>query len=212
MKGFFVIILCIGIILGYVISQENQNNNTTIQNNKIIMPLVAANNEIGMIGNITIEIIPGNGRILFDNNPAIDTDMQYAMIISKTYAEYYTGKSLKNNDVLIDIDIPLETIGGDSSGATITVGLIALLEQKKINKDIILTGAISPDGIIRRVGEVREKATIAQDTGYKLILVPQGQLRYRFQNYTLQEYLNNTIEIREIRSIEDAVKIMINST
>ena len=77
-----------------------------------------------------------------------------------------------------------------------------------VNESIVLTGAISPEGNIRRVGEIREKAIAARDSGYKLFLVPTGQSRFRGQPYTLQEYLNNTIEIREVANIEQAIQIM----
>jgi len=42
-----------------------------------------------------------------------------------------------------------------------------------------------------------------------MFLVPSGQSRFRNQTYTLQEYFNNTIEVREVSHIEQAAKIII---
>jgi predicted S18 family serine protease len=202
-------VLLIGLLIYLLAQHGNTREYSSDGMNYVTIPIAAANDEIGMIGNATLRLVPGNGKILFEGNPAIETDMQYSMIISAAYAQDHTGKRLNNTDLVIDIDMPLDTLGGISSGAAITVGAIALLEGKKINNSIVLTGAVSPDGLIRRVGEVREKALAASDSGYEILLVPPGQSRFRNQSYNLQEYVNNTIEIREVGTIAQAAEIMI---
>jgi predicted S18 family serine protease len=210
--ALIILILIIGIISGYVLgklsSLENKEHEI-IGENKIIIPIVVAADEIGIIGNATFNLISGNGRILFDNNPAIDTDIQYSAIIAIAYAQEYSGKKLNESDIIIDLNLPLDVIGGVSAGAPITVATIALLQEKQINTSIILTGTINPDGSIGRVGEIREKATAARDAGYTMILVPSGQSRVWRENNTLQEYLNNTIIIKEVSNIDQAAQIML---
>jgi predicted S18 family serine protease len=205
MKWVFIIIFVAGALTGYIIHQEY----IPTDEHSVTIPIVAVSGENGTIGNATLSLISGSGRVLLDNNPLIDTDTQGQIDIAVAYAKYYTNKTLDNKDLIIDFDMPGEVIGGVSSGAAVAIGTIAILEDKKINESIIITGTISPDGVIRRVGEIREKATAARDSGYKLFLVPSGQSRFRFMNQTMQEYLNNTIEIREVASIEEAAKIMI---
>lgn len=207
MKWFLIIIFIAGIFLGYTISGGYIIADG--QNEKVLMPIVAVSAENGTLGNATFNLVPGSGRILLDNNPVIDADMQSQIDMAVAYAKYYTNKTAYDKDIVIDFSMHGEIVGGVSSGAAVAIGVIALFEGKKINEDVLITGTISPDGIIRRVGEIREKATAARDTGYTLFLVPQGQSRYRFMNQTLQEYLNNTIEIREVSTIEEALKIMI---
>lgn len=202
-----MILFIAGIIGGYLVGQQYVNVET--QDETITIPIVAVSGENGTIGNATFKFVSGNGRVLLDNNPRIDTDTQGQIDMAIAYAKYYTNRTLKDNDIIIDFDMPGEVVGGVSSGAAVAIGAIAILEGKKVNKNIIITGTISPDGVIRRVGEIREKATAARDDGYKMFLVPSGQSRYRFMNQTLQEYLNNTIEIREVSTIEEAVKIII---
>lgn len=207
MKRFWIMIFVAGILLGYMLGRPYVTADR--QNEEVIIPIVAVSAENGTVGNATFSLVPGSGRVLLDNNPVIDADMQSQIDMAVAYAKYYTNKTVDNKDIVIDFDMSGEIVGGVSSGAAVAVGVIAILEGKKIDKNILITGTISPDGIIRRVGEVREKATAARDAGYTLFLVPQGQSRYRFMNQTLQQYLNNTIEIREVSTIEEAAKIMI---
>ncbi|MGV8151182.1 MAG: S16 family serine protease [Candidatus Woesearchaeota archaeon] len=202
MKLFFIaIIFILGVLSGHFLINERPIEN-------VVMPIVAVSAENGTLSTATFSLTNGEGRVLFDSDPAIDTDMQNSIIISTAYAKEYSNNMFNDKDIIIDFNTSNEVIGGVSAGAAITVGTIAVLEGKKINKSIVLTGAISPDGNIRRVGEIREKAIAARNAGYTLFLVPPGQSRFRNQNYTLQELLNNTIEIREVATIDDAMKIM----
>lgn len=207
MKLFLMILFIAGILGGYFVGQQYVNAETPDET--ITIPIVAVSGENGTIGNATLSLVSGKGRVLLDSVPAIDTDMQGQIDMAVAYAKYYTNSTLDDKDIVIDFNMHGEIVGGVSSGAAVAIGAIALLEGKNLNKGILITGTISPDGIIRRVGEIREKATVARDSGFTLFLVPQGQSRYRFMNQTLQEYLNNTIEIKEVATIEDAAKIMI---
>ncbi len=204
MKVFLIALLIAAIALGYGLRMDNGPDV-----HEVVMPIVAVSNENGTIGNATISMAPGKGRVLLDNDPSIDTDMQSQIDLAVGYARFYTNDSLEGKDLIIDFDMHGEIVGGVSSGAAIAVATIAAIQGKDLREDVIITGTISPDGIIRRVGEIREKATAARDAGYTLFLVPQGQSRYRFMNQTLQEYLNNTIEIREVGTIDEAAKIII---
>lgn len=206
MKVFLVMILVAVAILGYALST---NNGAVRETHAVTIPIVAVSSDNGTIGNATISIVPGRGRVLLDNDPSIDTDMQGQIDTAIGYAKYYTNNPLEDKDLIVDFDMHGEIVGGVSSGAAIAVATIAAIQEKNVREEVIITGTISPDGIIRRVGEIREKATVARDNGYKLFLVPQGQSRYRFMDQTFQEYFNNTIEIKEVAAIEEAVKIMI---
>jgi len=202
-----MIILAVGILSGYMLSQQYISADR--RDNSIIIPIVAVNGDNGTIGNVTFSLVPGSGRVLLDSNPMIDTDMQNTIIISIAYAQQYSNRTFKDKDLIMDFDMPHEIIGGISSGAAITIGIIALLEGKRINGSIVLTGTIGPDGSIRRVGEIREKTLAVRNAGFNMFLVPSGQSRFRNQTYTLQEYFNNTIEVREVSHIEQAAKIII---
>ncbi|HYD03891.1 MAG TPA: S16 family serine protease [Alphaproteobacteria bacterium] len=211
-KVIWVIVLFVGIIVGYILSElvnSYDRENENIIREKLTIPIVVAADEIGIIGNATFNMVSGNGRILFDNNPAIDTDLQYSAIIAVAYAQEYSNKKLNETDIIIDLNLPLDVIGGVSAGAPITVAVAALLQEKQINGSIILTGTINPDGTIGRVGEIREKATAARDAGYDIILVPPGQSRMWRDNITIQEYLNDIIVIREVSNINEALTLMI---
>lgn len=206
MKAFLTIILIAVTALGYSLSVSNIPDRTT---HEVLIPIVAVSSDNGTIGNATISIVSGKGRVLLDNTPSIDTDMQGQIDTAVGYAKYYTKENLEDKDVIIDLEMHGEIVGGVSSGAAIAVATIAAIQEKNLREDAIITGTISPDGIIRKVGEIREKATVARDNGYKLLLVPPGQSRYRFIDQPFWEYFNNTIEIMEVATVEEAAKIMI---
>ena len=212
MKIFWIVA---ALIIGALASQLLDHQPTQ----SLAFPVAAVTQQEGIIGKATLSLVPGEGRVLLDSLPITDVDLQRSIVIALAYAKYYTGKTLGGNDLVIDFDMPLEVIGGVSSGAALTVGTIALLEGKAVDKSVVLTGMVNPDGSIGRVGEIREKALAAQGAGYRMLLVPQGQSRIRYrqlagfegqnQSISLKEFLNLTIEIREVATIEEAAELMI---
>ena len=66
-------------------------------------------------------------------------------------------------------------IAGPSAGAPLAVSIIAALENKTLDSETMITGTISSDGTIGRVGAIAQKAAIAKEEGAKKFLVPEGQ-------------------------------------
>ena len=143
------------------------------------------------------------------------------------------GIGLKGADVLFKVSPPggeavvVQAIDGPSAGAAATVATIAALENRKVRDDVVLTGTIGKDGSIGLVGGIFKKAEAAHKAGASLFLVPPGQstiTSYRWVEvvpgfYTLQpvsidlnEYAEQQgwgLEIREIQTIEEAVRLML---
>ena len=63
-------------------------------------------------------------------------------------------------------------IDGPSAGGVLTVGLLAALKDEPLDKDVTMTGTISPDGSIGAVGGVPTKIEAAKKAGFDTVLVP----------------------------------------
>ena len=143
------------------------------------------------------------------------------------------GVGIKGADVLFKVIPPgegvveVQAIDGPSAGAATTVATVAALENRKVRDDVVLTGTISRDGRIGSVGGIFEKAKAAHEAGASLFLVPPGQstiTKYRWEEFSrgryilrpvridLNEYAQQQgwgLEIREVGTIEDAIKMML---
>lgn len=67
-------------------------------------------------------------------------------------------------------------IDGPSGGAMLTVASLAAIRGTKLLDNVTMTGTISPDGSVGRVGEIPAKLRGAAKAGYKTVLLPVTNL------------------------------------
>jgi len=67
-------------------------------------------------------------------------------------------------------------IDGPSGGAMLTVASLAAIRGLKLAEKTTMTGTISPDGSVGRVGEIPAKLRGAAKAGYKKVLLPMTNL------------------------------------
>lgn len=141
--------------------------------------ILAVIGEKGVLLPAQTEIRDGEGRLLLSIDETLFfTSTQTSITLALKIAKNITGESLSDKDIIIRVGNPYNqtlALSGQSAGSSIAVALIANLMDKKIRKDVVLTGTIEEDGSIGPVGDVRTKAEAARDVGVKTILVPKGQ-------------------------------------
>ena len=188
---------------------------------------------IGVILNITLTLIPGEGRLLVNTQPRIGIDLQSSLRIAKEVAEAYTGIDLDNVDIVLSISAPMEVdvVDGPSAGAVITATLISLILGREMNTSIYVTGTINPDGSIGRVGGIIEKAIAIAEAGGDILIVPPGQsnitlyipvrrqiipgiyiVTYEVKTINVEEYLREegyTLRIIEVYYIDELMKYIL---
>jgi predicted ATP-dependent protease len=141
--------------------------------------LLAVVNGEGVTISVESEIKPGDGRLLLDVGGTLYlAETQLSISSAAKAAEAVTGANLADKDVIIRVENPYaQTLGlsGESAGASFAVAIIANLEGRSIRDDVLLTGAINPDGSIGVVGDVPVKALAAKSAKATMLLVPPGQ-------------------------------------
>ena len=129
----------------------------------------------GALGKARVKIAPGDGSLLLNTDPFIDTDTQMSARRAKAVAEELTGEDLSSKDVTYSFDIEGSFVGGPSAGAAMTVATIAAIEDRQVDNQAAVTGTITREGRIGRVGGILEKAEAAGEGGLKKFYVPEGQ-------------------------------------
>jgi len=130
----------------------------------------------GIIGNVTVEVQPGKGRVLVDTTPLQGIYTQDSERIAVEVASEITGFDFSQYDVIYSIVTSnVHVIDGPSAGGALTLATIAAVEGKEISHDFAMTGTIEEDGSIGEVGEILTKAKAAADGGITVFLIPEGQ-------------------------------------
>ncbi len=130
----------------------------------------------GVIGNVTVEVQPGKGRVLVDTTPLQGIYTQDSERIAVKVASDITGFDFSDYDVIYSIITSgAHVIDGPSAGGALTLATIAAIEGKDISRNFAMTGTIEEDGSIGEIGEVLAKAKVAADHGITVFLIPEGQ-------------------------------------
>ena len=196
--------------------------------NNVSINVPAVDNEgKGAIVKLKVQATPGEGRTLVNvDNLLFWVDTQFSIRTAKSVAENVTGLDLSKVDLIYTIETEASVIEGQSAGAALTIATVAAIENKTINKDVIITGTIMPDGKIGPIGSVFEKAKAAKDMNATLFLVPEGQgtqINYMPEKkcekigpitYCTTEYKQGRIDIskdaridvKEVSDINEALK------
>lgn len=130
----------------------------------------------GIVGNITVEIQPGRGRILVDTQPLQGIYTQNSERTAVKVAKDITKFDFSNYDVIYTIYTEGATnVEGPSAGGAMTIATIAAIQGKTVSPAFSMTGTIEDDHSIGKVGEILAKAKAAADSGVTVFLIPEGQ-------------------------------------
>lgn len=129
----------------------------------------------GSMMNISVEVRPGQGRILVQTTPLMGIVFQDAANTAVYVAQNKTGVSLAGSDVIFSIEAEhqISSVDGPSAGALMTLVMISALKNQPLDPFVTLTGTIDKDGHIGAVGGVIEKATAAQENKKTRFLIPK---------------------------------------
>ena len=168
----------------------------------------STDSEGGALIDISVEIQPGEGRVLVQTTPLMGVVFQDAANTAVFVAENKTGKSLSNSDIIFSINAKdqIPGVDGPSAGALMTlITMSAIDNNTKLNDSITLTGTIDNEGNIGAIGGVLEKAKAAKSGGKTLFLIPRenselviyNQVERSFGGFTLVENVPETVNAKE---------------
>ncbi|ABO34846.1 conserved hypothetical protein [Methanococcus maripaludis C5] len=192
-------------------------NNTEFESYvSITAPAVSITDEgyVGTAVDIDVKVSDGEGHAYMDTLPLTDIDMQGSARIASKVAFDTCGKDSDDYDVYYIIRSDVPTVGGPSAGAVLTVATIAAINNWTLNKNVMMTGMIGPDGTIGPVGGILEKIEVGAEKHVDYFLIPYGQ-RYQIDenNNSIDsiEYGKNLgINVVEVSNIYDAVYYFTN--
>ena len=158
---------------------------------------------------IQIETNQGKGQIIYSSNignlmkESIEVVFQY---LKRNYEVWrIPKKDIYRRDFYISI-YGLELFkDGASAGLAFLVKLICILKKIKFKQAIALSGEVTLDGRVLRVGGLKEKINVAQMHGIQKVVLPkQSWPEYQ----TLPNKMRNKISVYFVDEVSELVKIL----
>lgn len=184
----------------------------------------------GTTTNVTVLITEGWGDVYVSTYSLTQEDFQGAATAAARVVCNLLGVNFSGYNFYFKVQGTAVIVGGPSAGAAMAVAVYSALTGTPINRSVMITGMISPDGTIGPVGGVYEKAQAAALNGAKIFLVPPGQsvvVTYTtverrvgpFRVYSTQPKVINLTEyarkewgltVMEVSTVRDVMKIFFN--
>jgi len=115
-------------------------------------------------------------------------------------------KVFEKSDIHIHVPEGATPKDGPSAGITICTALISLMTNKKVRRDVAMTGEVTLTGRILPIGGLKEKLLAAKRAGIHTIIIPE---RNRKDLVEIQKRLLKNIDIRFVKTLQDVVRIAV---
>jgi Lon-like protease len=149
-----------------------------------------------------VELIRYNSRVRLGAASVESIDQAFAYAIERTTTVPHSGTV----SVFGHAYRPANS-DGPSAGAAMTVGFIAMFKGDRLRRGVAMTGTLEPGGLIGPVGGIPDKMRAAAREGYRIILVPSGQIYGPTWNLT-QIALELNVLVKEVDNIDQAYELM----
>jgi len=150
----------------------------------------------------------GNGQI--KTTGSLGEVMKESAIIALSYIRSIAkkldieAKEFNKFDFHIHVPEGATPKDGPSAGVAISVSLISAITEKKVRKDIAMTGEVTLKGNVLEIGGLKEKLLAALRGQIKTVLIPKQNLKDLDE--MPKEVIKN-LEIIAIENVDEALKI-----
>jgi len=180
------------------------------QGNKIagIVTGLAWTSAGGEITTIESSISRGSGKLTLTGN--LGNVMKESAIIALEYIKAHSREFKINSQIFnhwnVHVHVPEGAIpkDGPSAGITMATSLISLFTQRKVRKNIAMTGEITLTGTVLPVGGIKEKILAAKRAGINEIILSEEN---RNDIEEIKEIYRKGVIFHHINDINDVIKI-----
>jgi Lon-like ATP-dependent protease len=155
---------------------------------------------------------PGTGQLTITGS--LGKVMKESVAIAHTLAKNFLHEHFPNHkaamffdyhDIHVHVPEGSTPKDGPSAGITLTTALLSLALDKAVTQDIAMTGEITLQGKVLKIGGLKEKVLAAQREQIKKVIVPKENKKDFMK---LPDFLKEGIEITYAENYEDVFKVM----
>jgi ATP-dependent Lon protease len=159
---------------------------------------------------VEVLLIEGKGNLQLTGQlgDVMQESVQAALSYLKSRASEFEidPESFENTDIHLHIPEGAIPKDGPSAGITVASALTSAFTNRKIRRDVGMTGEITLRGRVLPVGGVREKVLAAHRAGVKTVIIPKRNLK---DLVDVPKKARNDLNIRPVEHLDEVLKIAV---
>lgn len=161
----------------------------------------------GDVLSIEVTYFDGKGRLIVTGQLGDvmkeSTEIALDYIKSNAKSLGVDSKFFETHDIHIHVPEGAVPKDGPSAGVTLTTALVSALTNKKVKKDIAMTGEVTLRGNVLAIGGLREKSLAAHRVGIKTIIIPKANLKDIDE---IPEIVKNDVTYIPVENVKQVIK------
>lgn len=160
---------------------------------------------------LLIEAVDNPGKEGFRLTGQMGGVMQESANIAYTYVRHISGdfgiqqEYFEKNIIHLHIPEGATPKDGPSAGITMATALLSLIRNKRIRKDLAMTGELSLVGKVLPIGGLKEKVIAARRNGIKSIIIPKQNVKDLEE---IPEHVRKGIAFHPVETMEEVVSLI----
>ncbi len=159
---------------------------------------------------IEVAIMKGKGNLLLTGKlgDVMQESAKTAISYIRANAEEYgiDCAVFENNDVHIHVPEGATPKDGPSAGITIATALLSAFTNKKVRRNIAMTGEITLRGNVLAIGGLKEKSLAGFRLGVKKIIIPKSNVKDLEE---IPKEISSKLEFIAVENVKEVFKIAI---
>ena len=182
----------------------------TIKEPEPIVGVVTGISVAGNIGDIMkVEVTTFKGKGVVNVTGNLEKMLKESGEIAASHVRSYASKYGIDESVFLDTDINVHfpqasTKDGNSAGVAMTIGIISVLTDRKINPNVAMTGEVTLTGRVLAIGGLYEKILGCIRAGIDTVLFPSEN---EVDLDEIPQEVKDKIKLVPIKTIEEAVSL-----
>lgn len=157
---------------------------------------------------IESSLVPGQGNLTLTGQ--LGAVMQESAKAALTYVRSkskqldFEPKFFYKSDIHIHVPEGAIPKDGPSSGIAIATALASMLTNKKIKKEVALTGEVTLSGRVLKVGGIKEKVLAAHRGGAKIVILPESNKKNLVD---IPEDVKKELDFKFVKHMDEVLKM-----
>jgi ATP-dependent Lon protease len=160
---------------------------------------------------VEAQVMPGEGNLILTGKlgEVMQESARAALSYVRSVADRYgvDPEFFKKHDLHIHVPAGAIPKDGPSAGVTMATALLSAVTQRKVRKEVGMTGEITLRGKVLPIGGLKEKVLAAHRAGVKEVILPEENVKFLEE---IPEFIRKDLKFIPVKHVDEVFRVAIH--